>query len=268
MAHRLDLTRTFVISLTLISLLAPNRPPTPAHTPASPGLAPTQTSPVAVVLKATATLPPTATAPPPTSDPTPTPTTPNETPATPTSEPTPAATTAATPTPRPPDPSPLPPTRLLIPAINLDAPILTVGLVQLEANGQPITTWDVPETFAVGWHHSSAPPGQVGNTVLNGHQNAHGRVFQNLAKTQAGDEIIMYSGDVAYHYRVAEQHLLKEAGQPLQVRAENARWIMPTHDERLTLVTCAPDRKSTHRLIVVALPIRPTPPSPFDPVAQ
>jgi sortase A len=47
------------------------------------------------------------------------------------------------------------------------------------------------------------------------------------------------------------------------VRMQNARWIMPTPDERLTLVTCAPDAQSTHRLIIVALPVA----SPVSPSA-
>jgi LPXTG-site transpeptidase (sortase) family protein len=146
---------------------------------------------------------------------------------------------------------------LLIPTINLEAPIIKVGYANLKINGQPVTTWAVPETYAVGWHHSSAPPGQPGNTVLNGHQSGGSGVFRNLTALQPDDEIFIRMGDTTYHYRVAERHILEEEGQPLAVRAANARWIMPTGDERLTLVTCAPDFQTTHRLIVVALPVTP-----------
>jgi len=38
------------------------------------------------------------------------------------------------------------------------------------------------------------------------------------------------------------------------VRQENARWIAPTDDERLTLVTCWPYTNNTHRVVVVAKP--------------
>jgi len=41
---------------------------------------------------------------------------------------------------------------------------------------------------------------------------------------------------------------------------------MPTEDERLTLVTCAPYPRNTHRLIVVASPVRPE--SLFTPAVQ
>ena len=49
---------------------------------------------------------------------------------------------------------------------------------------------------------------------------------------------------------------LEEAGMPLKVRQKNAQWIMPTGDERLTLVTCWPYEwpGNSHRVIVVARP--------------
>jgi LPXTG-site transpeptidase (sortase) family protein len=144
---------------------------------------------------------------------------------------------------------------LVIPAINLEAPIVEVGYESQVIDGTSAITWAVPEFFAVGWHQSSAPPGQHGNTVLNGHEYIHGGVFQELVKLQEDDEIIVHSEGTAHHYRVSEQHIFKEEGQSLAVRVENAQWILPTEDERLTIVTCAPHKKSTHRLIVVAFPV-------------
>jgi sortase A len=41
------------------------------------------------------------------------------------------------------------------------------------------------------------------------------------------------------------------------VRLQNAQWIQPTTDERLTLVTCWPYNDNSHRLIIVARPIDP-----------
>jgi sortase A len=37
-------------------------------------------------------------------------------------------------------------------------------------------------------------------------------------------------------------------------RLANALWIMPSKDERLTLITCYPYDSNTHRLIIVARP--------------
>jgi sortase A len=144
---------------------------------------------------------------------------------------------------------------LVIPAIDLDAPILATKRVNLEINGQSVTTWAVPDTFAAGWHYASALPGQVGNTVLNGHSNVYGEVFRHLEALELDDEITIYVNDVAYHYRVTDKHLLKEEGISWKARAKNIQLTMPTEDERLTLITCAPYPENTHRLIVVALPV-------------
>ena len=175
-------------------------------------------------------------------------------------EPTPEPTLSPSPTPTP-DPASLLPTRLLIPAIGLDAPVLQVGWETYEGNGQVVSDWIVPDRFAAGWHATSAFPGQPGNTVLNGHNNIHGSIFRNLKDLQPGDEVIVYSGEAAlfssatpHHYVVAERHLLEEKYQSAEVRQQNARFIMPTDDERLTLVTCWPNTSNTHRLVIVALP--------------
>ncbi|MEE8391233.1 MAG: sortase [Anaerolineae bacterium] len=157
----------------------------------------------------------------------------------------------------PSDPAHLSPTRLVIPAIDLDAPIMTVNRIEFEINGQSVSTWVVPNTFAVGWHATSALPGQTGNIVINGHSNIYGEVFRRLEALEPDDEIIIYAGDTAHHYHVTEQHLLEEEGISLEARSKNAQWTMPIKDERLTLVTCGPYPRNTHRLIIVAFPIQP-----------
>ena len=176
-------------------------------------------------------------------------------------QPTPEATPTPTPPPTPAptlDPASLVPTRLVIPAIDLDAPIVEVGWETQEINGQLVSSWIVPDTFAAGWHQNSAPPGQVGNTVLNGHHNIHGQVFRDLVDLEAEDELTLYAGETAHYYVVTELYILKEKGEPVEVRLENAKWILPTDDERLTMVTCWPYTNNTHRLIVVARLIEPT----------
>lgn len=146
-----------------------------------------------------------------------------------------------------------PPTRIVIPAINLDAPIEPVGWSQV--NG--VSAWDIPNHFAAGWLKTSAPLGRSGNTVLDGHHNIAGEVFRYLVDLKAGDVIQVYSGDHLVMYEVTALHILPDRDQPLEVRRQNAQWIQPTLDERLTLVTCWPYTNNTHRLIVVAKPIRP-----------
>ena len=182
-------------------------------------------------------------------------------PATPVSSPTPLPPTVA-PTRAPVLKSPTPtagfsaaiPTRLMIPAINLDALVLSVGWSIVEENGQPVSEWDVPGQRAVGWLNTSAPVAARGNTVLVGHQNVDGRVFENLEYMKPGDEIQVQTNAGVRAYIVAARMILLDKDQPLDVRRENARWIGPSNDERLTLVTCWPRNDNTHRLILVALP--------------
>ena len=77
-----------------------------------------------------------------------------------------------------------------------------------------------------------------------------------LSDLVPGDEITLYAGDQPHVYVVVERHIVKEVGVPHTVRLENARWIAPSQDVRLTLVTCAPYEApgNTHRVIVVARP--------------
>lgn len=189
--------------------------------------------------------------------------------ATSTIAPTPAPTSAAeqegdepqhTATPRP-SPTAAPvwegttPVQVRIPSIRLDAPVVPIGWTVVRQGGQQYALWDVPDWRAAGWHNTSAPIGVPGNTVLNGHNATRGEVFRDLYKVEIGAvvEIVTEDGDV-YTYRVAEKYILPEAGQPLDVRMQNARYIQDTADERLTFVTCHPYGSLANRLLVIAFP--------------
>lgn len=208
-------TQTF--TLTALPTLRPTRPAVQSVTPARP--------------TASATLP----APP----------TVSQTPA-PTATPSPTLTPTA---------QPAAPDRIIIRAIGLDAPIVPVGQHALSLSGQLYSQWDVPGQKAAGWHQSSARLGQPGNTVLNGHHNTHGEVFRDLVALKPGSLITLQAGSQRYMYGVVQSLTLVEENQPVTVRQENARWILPTADERVTLITCWPYTANTHRLIVVALPV-------------
>lgn len=147
------------------------------------------------------------------------------------------------------------PSRLVIPALQIDAEIQPVSLESLDDGSKQYKEWSVPKEYAAGWHDESAPPGQPGNTVLNGHNNVHGAIFRDLEYLEPGLEIILYDDDRAYSYEVVQQEFLEEVGQPLQTRVMNARWILPTSDERLTIVTCWPNTSNTHRIVVIAMPV-------------
>ncbi|WP_298405686.1 class F sortase [uncultured Chloroflexus sp.] len=153
-------------------------------------------------------------------------------------------------------PTPLPtgdrtPARLVIPAINLDRKLYPVGL---DKHNVPIVL-----DHDVGWYLYSAKPGQGENIVLWGHVLRFRKAphipapFADVERLAIGSEIFLYSADgTVFRYVVAR----KERVTPDQVQ-----YILPTGDERLTLVSCIGDRvivegnvELTHRLVTIAMP--------------
>lgn len=156
------------------------------------------------------------------------------------------------------------PVRIVIPAIDLDAPVQPVDPIvgklisqerQEPQNGQVYRQWLVPDFFAAGWHADSARLGEIGNTVLNGHHNISGKVFARLIDLEPGDVIQVYSKESLFIYLITNKMILPERYQDIDARMTNAQWILPSQDERLTLITCWPEQSNTHRLIIVARPI-------------
>ncbi len=150
---------------------------------------------------------------------------------------------------------PEPPTRLVIPAVNIDTTVVPVGWDIVEQNGRQYSIWHVAD-YAAGWHETSARVGEPGNTVLAGHHNINGEVFKNLVNVEVGDEIQVFTADGVFTYTIELKTIVKEKGEPLEVRQKNAQWIAPTTDERVTMVTCWPYTNNTHRVIVVAKPAK------------
>lgn len=149
----------------------------------------------------------------------------------------------------------LSPDRIVIPKIELDAPVIAAKEESIEIEGIEYLQYLAPDEFAAGWHTNSAPLGRAGNTVLNGHHNVFGKVFGRLVELTPGDRILVYSGKNIFEFQVANVLILKERDAEISTRLENARWIEPSQDTRLTLVTCWPDYSNTHRLIIVASPV-------------
>ena len=132
------------------------------------------------------------------------------------------------------------PDRIVIDKIGLDAPVKPALAINVSVDDQEVTQFLIPEEFAAGWHEGSASLGILGNTVISGHHNAYGEVFANLVDLEAGDEVIMLSSGREFFYTIVNKMILPEKDEPLETRLENARWILPSKDERLTLVTCWP----------------------------
>ena len=148
-----------------------------------------------------------------------------------------------------------PPTRIQIPSINVDTKVLEIfWLTFVDHHGNTVTNWKVAD-YAAGWHHGSAYPGQPSNVVISGHNNFRGEVFRDLYKVQPGQDVYVYVGSVAYRYVIREVFMVKESDEPDAVRYDNAKWIAPTEQERLTLVSCWPYLTATHRVLVLCDPV-------------
>lgn len=162
-----------------------------------------------------------------------------------------------TPTPLPTaTPIPIPigrPDRIAIPSIQVDSEVQPVYAQQSQIGDQWFRNWQTA-SYAVGYHESSALLGQVGNTVLSGHNNIKGSVFQNLYQLEPGAIIQVYADGFRYDYVIRDRFIVREAGVSLEQRLQNASWIQPTIDERLTLVSCWPPEGNAYRVIIVAMP--------------
>ncbi len=151
--------------------------------------------------------------------------------------------------------TPLPPEEIIIPAIGLDAPVVPLGWMAEEVGGAYQSRWEPLPQGAAGWHRDSGCPGAGTNIVLSGHHNIEGQVFRDLIGLEVGDRISIRAGQATYDYEVAEKLLLPEKDMPEGQRVQNASWMWPTREERLTLITCWPYESNTHRLVVWARPV-------------
>ena len=145
------------------------------------------------------------------------------------------------------------PDHLSIPSVGINANIIPVGWNVVQKDGREYSIWQVAD-YAVGWHKTTALLGHPGNTVMAGHHNVNGEVFRDLVNVEVGDKITVSSNGQTFNYVVEMKTIVKEKGEPPEVRRKNAQWIAPTDDERLTFVTCWPYTNNTHRVIVVAKP--------------
>ena len=146
------------------------------------------------------------------------------------------------------------PSRIVIPSIKVDTPVVELGWsTKKTAAGAIFSEWDVA-AYAAGWHKNSALPAEDGNVVMSGHNNILGSVFRELDRLKRGDTITVYSGKRAIAYTVDEVLIVPERHASLEQRKANARYIEPTKNERLTLVSCWPRNDNSHRIIVIATP--------------
>lgn len=121
------------------------------------------------------------------------------------------------------------PTRIVIPAINIDWPVV-------EGDG-----W---EELKVGIGHriGTANPGERGNMVMSGHNDVYGEPFRDLEIIEVGKEVFVYSGPNAFRYVIKTKRV---------VAPTDLSPLAPSQTPIVTLITCTPYRIDTMRLIVI-----------------
>lgn len=124
------------------------------------------------------------------------------------------------------------PVRLVIPAIDVDAPVQQVGL---DPDGSG--AMGVPTNFTdVGWYTGGVRPGMKGAAVMAGHYNGKEipeAVFYDLDQLEVGDQVVVRSAE-----RIEDIFMV--------VRVETYPYDAPTDEvflsddgkARLNLITC------------------------------
>lgn len=94
--------------------------------------------------------------------------------------------------------------RVIIPSLDVDAPMLPVGTTSEGAQ-------EVPSSMeATGWWKDGSKPGQPGNAVIVGHTASKGDgVFDELGDLDKGDKITVSSGKKKLKYTVTAEQVLE-----------------------------------------------------------
>ena len=120
--------------------------------------------------------------------------------------------------------------RVVIPAINVDAPVAQGdGWGQLKKG--------------VGQHLGTPDPGQTGNLVLSAHNDIYGEIFRRLDQLRPGDEVQLYTAGQVFTYIITGQRIV----EPTEVSVMD-----PTPHPSLTLISCYPYLVDTQRIVVFA----------------
>ena len=141
------------------------------------------------------------------------------------------------------------PVRLLVPAIGVNAPVESLGILPDGTLATPTRSpWE-----DVGWYDAGPRPGQHGSAVIDGHLDRPGgypAVFWRLRSLHAGDAVwVIYTDGTRLHFRVTRVALYPPEEAPIQDIFGN------NGGTYLNLITCAGDwipseHQTTLRLVV------------------
>ena len=103
----------------------------------------------------------------------------------------------------------------------------------------------------VGHYPSTALPGQVGNFSVAGHRNTYGRPFEDIARLQPGDPIVVETKDAFYVYQVTGHRVVQPDDNHVIDANPAEPGANPTR-RMLTLTACHPMYSAAERYIVHA----------------
>lgn len=131
--------------------------------------------------------------------------------------------------------------KLVIPKINVNAPILTSNSIEESVIQSELKNGVVK-------YANTANPGEVGNTFIVGHSSGYlwdksqfKYVFVLLDKMEIGDKAKVYNSGKKYVYEVTEKKV---------VEPKDTTVLAKTDEPYLTLMTCYPPGTTSKRLIV------------------
>jgi sortase A len=129
-----------------------------------------------------------------------------------------------------PTPSPRQAVRMVIPAINVDDPVV-------QGDG-----WDQLKK-GIAQHIDTADPGQPGNLVVAAHNDIFGEIFRDLDRLKPGDEVQVYTAAEKFVYVITGSRIV----EPTDVGV-----MEPTVGSTLTLISCYPYLVDTQRIVIFA----------------
>ena len=132
------------------------------------------------------------------------------------------------------------PARIVIPAIEVDAPVVPVGLL-------PDGDMETPKTGYVGWYSLGPAPGELGPAVMLAHVDSRRNpdVFYRLKELSFGDEILVYgaTGEPAVF-------VVESVEEELKIALPRDRIWSYNPEALIRLITCGGewDRRTRHYL--------------------
>ena len=144
------------------------------------------------------------------------------------------------------------PAHLIIPSIDVNAPVENVGI---QSNGDLGTPQQNPWE-GVGWYSNGPHPGEMGSAVIDGHLDRPGgypAVFWNLGKMKVGDTVaVIDASGKTLHFRVTRTAAYPPQEAPIQ------EIFGDPGGTYLNLITCAgtwipAQHQTTLRLVVYTI---------------